>query len=441
MWINSIEVDTQHVETGLPPLRIWKYELKVPVIQWWMWVGISMSPLAGNVSLNGWAGTLSSAAVHMTPPYKEFWHATLKKAIAWRAEAKKNTEASGKDWSDEDYYSQVFAHASQACIKEEVHKAKDIAWWKSDERGKDIQTWNGPVFINIMNAWRDYEGHVRASCEAWVHGIVSGAWLPLHLPKYVAQYKNKDADVALIPILSNLKWVKTLINFWKSKYNKLPDAIVMEDPSRAGGHLGANGGKLANVYDESTTLEVSIPAVVEYLKQEGIDIPVIAAWWIVTREDADRMFALWAKWVQIWTRFLASHESSAHEAFKDAVINAKKEDIGLYNSSAFYPARYFHQSLEGEDVEGITARKRMCIRQCLSHCARRDGIPWFAQICIVGKLIRSTEWSKGNWLRFTWDYFDPEGRSKITSILSVKEIFETLMQKKDMSKISSALID
>lgn len=91
------------------------------------------------------------------------------------------------------------------------------------------------------------------------------------------------------------------------------DAIVAEG-FEAGGHNGR---------DETTTLTL-IPMV-----KAQIDIPIIAAGGIATGRAMLACMVLGADGVQVGSRFVASQESSAHEAFKHVVINAKEGDTQL----------------------------------------------------------------------------------------------------------------
>ena len=145
----------------------------------------------------------------------------------------------------------------------------------------------------------------------------------------------------MIPILSNLRGVQLLIKKW-IKYGRLPDAIVLEDPSRAAGHLGSSSTK--TVDDESTTLEVSVPQTVAFLKANNYNIPVIAAGGIVDRADIDRVLSLGASGVQMGTRFLATDESGASADFKQHIIDATPGDIKTYVSNAMLPARAIAKS-------------------------------------------------------------------------------------------------
>jgi len=91
------------------------------------------------------------------------------------------------------------------------------------------------------------------------------------------------------------------------------DAVVGEG-IEAGGHDGL---------DEITTLSL-IPQLVDNLK-----IPVIAAGGIVDGRGISAAFSLGAEGVQIGTRFAVTQESSAHENYKLAVVDAKDKDTHL----------------------------------------------------------------------------------------------------------------
>jgi nitronate monooxygenase len=112
---------------------------------------------------------------------------------------------------------EVFQEVNLFCIREEIRKAREICGNKS-------------LFINIMRAVNGYDNQVRAACEAGINGIVSGAGIPMHLPELTEKYP----DITIIPILSQAKHVGTLVKKWEKLYHRLPDVIVMEDPSRAG---------------------------------------------------------------------------------------------------------------------------------------------------------------------------------------------------------------
>ena len=72
---------------------------------------------------------------------------------------------------------------------------------------------------------------VKASIEAGADLIISGAGLPLNLPKYAS-----GSTIKLIPIVSSVKAVNVILKYWKSHYNACADAVVIEGPL-AGRHV------------------------------------------------------------------------------------------------------------------------------------------------------------------------------------------------------------
>ncbi len=379
-------------------LKIWKYQSELPIVQWWMGIGISMAELAWAVALNGGVWTLSSAWLCDTPTYKHILRQAMidaKKTHDWKVSLEQGNE--------------IFLTTNCQVIGQEVQKAKEIAQWK------------GPVFMNIMAAAQWFKEQVLAACKAWIDGIVCGAGLPMNLPDITKDFPN----IALVPILSNLRGVKIIVQNRIRKYQRLPDAIILEDPTKAGGHLWVkNLEDLKNADSNSDfILENSIPAVKKYFEEEWYSIPIIAAGWIVNHVDVMRILNLWASGVQMWTRFLASKESGANQEFKQAVVNSTENDITEYMSSAGLPARALKQSEIFARMADISAQQRDCIKTCLQQCGFKNGNPLLAQMCILKELIRSTAWGKWKWLWFVWT-----SATKINEVLTVQEIMETFKQ-------------
>ena len=171
--------------------------------------------------------------------------------------------------------------------------------------------------INIMVALvRDYESSVRGAIDAGADVIISGAGLPLSLPAI-----QPPGDTALIPIVSSVRALELICKKWE-KLGYRPDATVLEGPL-AGGHLGF---KIDSIDLESNTLDRLLPPVKDMARKYG-DFPVIVAGGIYTRDDIVRFMKMGADAVQMGTRFLATEESSASSAYKEAVIAAREEDI------------------------------------------------------------------------------------------------------------------
>ena len=76
-----------------------------------------------------------------------------------------------------------------------------------------------------------YGDYVKTACEAGVDAIITGAGLPVELPKYAAGY-----DVAIAPIVSTAKAAGVILKRWDKKYQRTADFLVIEGP-KAGGHL------------------------------------------------------------------------------------------------------------------------------------------------------------------------------------------------------------
>ena len=90
----------------------------------------------------------------------------------------------------------------------------------------------GTIGVNIMFALSNYKELVETTVEQGADFIVCGAGLPLNLPGLVG-----DSPIKLIPIVSSARAAGLIIKTWKRRYNRLPDAIVVEGP-KAGGHIG-----------------------------------------------------------------------------------------------------------------------------------------------------------------------------------------------------------
>lgn len=393
---NNLDNRVEETNKPLPKLTIWKHTADIPVIQWWMGVGVSIAELVWNVALNWWIWTLSATGLRSTPAYRKQLVNNIKLA------KEKATTPKNPNWKlSQEEIDQYLLDTKIECIKNEVKKAKEIS------QGK----W--AIFINIMVATSNYNKQVIAACEAGVDGIVSWAWLPKNLPEITKDYP----DIAIIPILSNVKWVNILLKLRERSW-RLPDAIILEDPSTAWWHLGA--ANLDRVNDEVGKLETSIPEVLALLNSKWINIPIIWAGWIKDKEDIEKIINLWASWAQLWTRFLASKESWANEEFKQAIIKSKLEDILTYISSACLPARALKDSPVFEKIKDIEIKTRVCIENCLNHCGYRDGIINTAQMCIRKELVKSIE----SW-RWSWLWFTGTVAADIHEILSVKEIMDS----------------
>jgi nitronate monooxygenase len=254
-------------QTILKPLVIKGKKIRVPIIQGGMGVGVSLYPLANAVAREGGLGIISSAC--------------LDRLVSKRTGKKTNT------------YEAAYQEVSLSKVA------------------------NGFAGINIMAALvRDFNDSVKGAIDAGADAIISGAGLPLNLPAV-----HPPKDTALIPIVSSARALEIICKKWE-KLGYRPDATVLEGPL-AGGHLGF---RIDQVDLESNKLENLLPAVKDMAKKYG-DFPVIVAGGIYTYDDIVRFMSMGADGVQMGTRFLATEESTATEAYKQAVVRAREEDI------------------------------------------------------------------------------------------------------------------
>ncbi|NLL78053.1 MAG: nitronate monooxygenase [Clostridiales bacterium] len=300
----------------LKPLKIGDLTAKIPVIQGGMGVGISLSGLAGAVAANGGVGVISTAQI---------------------------------GYASKDFYKDPIGCNLRA-IKEEINKARKIAGT------------NGIIGVNIMVATKKYEEYVRAAVAAGVDIIISGAGLPMTLPGLIGKAKTKIA-----PIVSSLKSAQIILKYWIKKYDRLPDMVVIEGPL-AGGHLGFKTEQLIDM--ESLHYDEEIRRIIQHVNECGREqckeIPVVVAGGIYTREDAEHCFSLGASGVQMATRFVTTYECDASSKYKQAYIDAEKEDIVIVKSPVGMPARAISSRFTQKAGEGRIppARCYNCIITC-----------------------------------------------------------------------------
>jgi nitronate monooxygenase len=233
---------------------------------------------------------------------------------------------------------------------------------------------SNPIGVNIMCALTVYDNLARVSCDEGAAAIISGAGLPLKLPGLIT-----DRHVKLIPIVSSARAAGLICKTWQKRFSRLPDAFVVEGPL-AGGHLGFSHEQILDV--EAFRLERLVTEVLEVASQNG-GIPVVAAGGIYDGKDIARFLRLGASGVQMATRFVCTHECDASDAYKQAYLNCRKEDIAVIHSPVGMPARvikndFVERHLRGEKVNFG------CPYHCLLTCE-----PAVAGYCIAQALVAS----------------------------------------------------
>ncbi len=356
-------------------LKIGKYIIDKPIVQGGMGVGISWDGLAGNVSKEGGLGVISSVG---TGYYED-------KAYA-------NKLVSNRPLSESNFY-------SKDGFEKIIQNARKISGDK-------------PLAANILYAINGYGDVVRNACELGIDIIITGAGLPTNMPEFTEGYP----DVALVPIVSSAKALKIICKRWQKRYNRLPDAVVLEGP-KSGGHQGFT-------YEQcklpENQLENLVAPVVEEASKWG-NIPVIAAGGVWDKKDIEEMMALGASGVQMGTRFIGTHECDAHDNLKTVLLNAKKDDIKLMGSPVGYPAQGVVTNLTHlvEKREGPAIK---CISNCVAPCNRGVEAKEVG-FCIADRL---SDAFMGN--TETGLFFSGTNGYKLNEIISVKELMNKLTQ-------------
>ena len=314
-------------------LKIGELTARIPVIQGGMGVGISLSGLAGSVAACGGVGVISTAQIGYRDPEFE------KDPIG----------------------------TNLRVIGEEIRKAREIA------KG-------GILGVNIMVATRQYAEYVKAAVKSGIDLIISGAGLPMDLPKLVAGSKTKIA-----PIVSTVKAARVICRFWDHHYQRMPDLVVIEGP-KAGGHLGFSRKQLEEFTPESYDQEIRgiLAEVKKYADKYEKEIPVVVAGGIFTREDMLHAMELGADGVQMGTRFVTTWECDASEAYKQTYLHAKKEDIVIVDSPVGMPGRAIRNRFL-EEKENRREPIKRCY-QCIATCNPAD-----TPYCITKALVHAAK--------------------------------------------------
>jgi len=344
--------------SGLTPLRLRGGRVVLPIVQGGMGVGVSAHRLAGHVAALGGIGTISSVDLRRLHP--DLMDATRGLDMADTADAKARIDA-----------------ANLEALSREIAAARRLAGG------------HGVLAVNVMRALSAYAPSVTRALEAGIDMVVVGAGLPLDLPDLAADHPN----ALLVPILSDARGVQLLMRKWERK-RRLPDAIVIEHPRWAGGHLGA--ARIADLGDTRFDFEQVLPAVRAFLREAGVEdqVPLIAAGGIRSGDDIRRLQALGAAAVQLGTPFAVTEECDADEVFKQVLAGARDEDLVEFTSVAGLPARavgtpWLRQYLKAlPRLEAVAHAKQRCTKafDCLAQCGLRDGLAGWGQFCIDHQL-------------------------------------------------------
>ncbi len=339
----------------LPKLKIKHLEPKYPIIQGGMGAKVSLHRLASAVANAGGIGVISAVLLHEKDRSKPM-----------------KTTCKGIDVESVGLKPYHYAHE----LAEEIRKAKELAP-------------NGIIGVNIMYALTHFYELLMTAIDAGADLIIQGAGFGKDVFKICNTF-----DMPLIEIVATPKGAKLS--------ERLGAAAVIVESGEAGGHLGT----MESLWDV-------LPSIVE-----AVDIPVIAAGGIFDGKDMARAFEMGAKGVQIATRFIATYECDAAQAFKDYIIQAKPEDSIYIKSPVGMPAHAVRNPFtERLEREGKIPHK--CPFNCLKTCSGEDSI-----YCIADVLLKSVSGDVERGL-----VFSGSNVGRVNRMYSVKELIEELVRE------------
>jgi len=348
--------------------RIGDIEVRLPIVQGGMGVAISLSGLASAVANEGGIGILSAAGIGMNEPD----------------------------------YNKHFREANKRALRKEIQKTRSLT--------------DGVIGVNIMMALTDHEELIKVAIDEKIDIIIMGAGLPLKIPGMLAEAGYKDYHTKLVIKVSSAKAAKLIFQYWSNKYNRIPDAVVVEGPL-AGGHLGFKKEELTgNVVPLSKLIKETVEEVRLFEKQFGREIPVIAAGGIYTGKDMFDIMQAGAKAVKLGTRFVTTHECDASLGFKESYITCREEDITIINSPVGLPGRVVKNTFVEQIMEGNT-KPFKCVWNCLSSCNYKE-----APYCIAQVLFNSAKGKMSDGFAFAG-----ANAYRATKIQHVSEVIDELV--------------
>lgn len=347
----------------LNPLLIGNMKIKIPIIQGGMGVKISDAKLASAVANCGGAGTIASVGLGY-------------------GKAANETH---------------FLRSSNEGLREEIKTAKTLT--------------DGYVGVNILFALSNYDNLVGVAIEEKTDFISSGAGLPLKLPEL-----TEGKPVNLIPIVSSARAADIIIRTWKKRYNRFPDAIIVEGP-KAGGHLGFRPEELNDSGFNLECLVQNVLNLVDFYESEyNISIPVIAAGGIFDGKDIAGFLKMGAKGVQIASRFVVTQECLVTNKIKELYIASGEEDILVIKSPVGMPGRVIKTGFIEKMLAGECAPVK-CNYKCLKTCN-----PKTTPYCIAKALYNALDGDLDNAIVFAGNNV-----SRIKEIIPVDKLMDSLV--------------
>jgi nitronate monooxygenase len=208
------------------------------------------------------------------------------------------------------------------------------------------------------------------------------------------------------------------LKYWSKHLGIIPDGFVLEGP-KAGGHLGFKQEEITNPdFALERLLPQVLSAVEPFAQRFNKDIPVVVAGGIYTGHDIAAAIEAGAAGVQMGTRFVATDECDADQAFKQAFIDARKEDLRIIKSPVGLPGR----AIRSPFLDSVERGEKIpfnCPWHCLRTCDYANS-PY----CISKALIQARKGNLNQGFAFAG-----ANAWRVDRIMPVKELMDTLARE------------
>lgn len=245
---------------------------------------------------------------------------------------------------------------------------------------------DGVLAVNVMVAVRQFKELVQAAIAEGIDIVIAGAGFSRDVFTWC-----HEAGVEIVPIVGSARVAKLSEKFGAS-------AVIVEG-YEAGGHLGTDRPMLD-----------LLPEILD-----AVDLPVIGAGGVVTGADIKRVLDAGAAGVQMGSRFAATVESSASDAFKQMYLDATEDDIVIVKSPVGLPGRAIRNPFVERLERGDVPRIERCVA-CLKECHR--------DYCIIDKLVKAQQGDVVNGLVFAGS-----SAARIHDVPTVKELMGRLVEE------------
>ncbi len=248
---------------------------------------------------------------------------------------------------------------------------------------------NGIVAVNIMFAMKNFHNLVMGAIEAGADMIITGAGFSRDIFKLGRKY-----NVPIVSIVSTPSFAKLA--------ERLGAAAIIVEAKEAGGHLGTDL-PLREIFPE--------------IRKVVSKVPLIAAGGITNGYDmAEMMDKYGADGIQIATRFVLTKECDVADSFKQAFLDAQKDDVTIMRSPVGLPGRAIKNKFINDLMGGVQVKAELCEYKCLKKC---NYI-----YCINDRLMAARKGDVENGLVFTG-----ENVYKLDDILTVRQVFDQFVSQ------------